>query len=73
MTPEELSRRSQCDEIWASREVYADALNAERLARWEARKAAIFERDLPPSNPKPAIIEIAEVTELPRIARGSRK
>lgn len=50
--PATLEHRAQIEAIWAERLVYADSLNAERRAKWEARKAVLFERDLPISVPK---------------------
>lgn len=56
--------------MWAARNASVDALNAERLASFNARKAAIGERDLPPSIiHQPA----ANVTKLPSKQQQGRK
>lgn len=66
MSNANLDRRAQVEAIWAERLVHADALNAERLAQWESRKALIFERDLPVSIPKlPKAMPAPVVQRLP--------
>jgi hypothetical protein len=50
ITPAELERRSQVEEVWASRLAYADALNEARLRTWQAKHCLILERDLPPTH-----------------------
>lgn len=49
---EALERRAQVEEFWAARGVYTDFMNAKRRADWEARKALLFECDMPISIPK---------------------
>lgn len=69
----ELVRRANIETTWATREVYADALNADRLAKWETRRAFLLESDLPPCKPKqPDIIE-SELADIPRIRAGRRR
>lgn len=43
-------RAAIVEEFWASRNAWADALNAERLAIWERKWSGVGERDLPPGH-----------------------
>ena len=43
-------RAAIVEEFWASRNAWADTINAERLAVWELKWCGIGERDLPPGH-----------------------
>ena len=46
----DVERAAVIEEFWASRNAWADFINAERRAAWERKRAGILERDLPPGH-----------------------
>jgi hypothetical protein len=46
----DVERTAIVEEFWASRNAWADFMNAERRALWEKKWAGIMERDLPPGH-----------------------
>jgi hypothetical protein len=45
-----VERAAIVEEFWASRNAWADFMNAERRALWERKWSGILERDLPPGH-----------------------
>ena len=45
-----VERAAIVEEFWASRNAWADTVNADRRAAWELKWAGISERDLPPGH-----------------------
>src|SRR4051812_24090136 len=55
-----VERAAMVEEFWASRNAWADAMNADRLASWERKWAGIGERDLPPHHTRRVAEEVIE-------------
>jgi hypothetical protein len=45
-----VERAAIVEEFWASRNAWADSMNADRRAAWERKWAGVLERDLPPGH-----------------------
>jgi hypothetical protein len=48
-----VERNAIIEEFWASRNAWADTMNADRRAAWEGKWAGIRERDLSPNHTRP--------------------
>jgi len=46
----EVERAAIIEEFWASRNAWAEFMNAERRAAWERKRGGILEQDLPPGH-----------------------
>jgi hypothetical protein len=46
----EVERAAIIEEFWASRNAWADFMNAERRTAWERKRVGILEQDLPPGH-----------------------
>jgi hypothetical protein len=55
-----VERAAMVEEFWASRNAWADAMNADRLSAWERKWAGIGERDLPPYHTRRVAEEAVE-------------
>lgn len=62
-----VERNAVIEEFWASRNAWAEAMNAERRQAWERKWVGLSERDLAPGHTRAVQAEEQEVRSEPRI------